>query len=187
MKRINLRIEEVLYEQILAECNSRNKTFNEFMNDTLKELILSNTYNDLEERVDIKINRIVETLDRLVDLNVSISNSTHIQNELINEVLNIERIEFDNQEVLEESKIAQIERDLKATNRHSRILIQQMTTLLKSQDAVPTDLYKESYFYKKAVEIIDDDFKNQKMNHKTSEQPKENKKSVDDMFKNIYG
>ncbi|MFL4614221.1 hypothetical protein ACJ5HV_03080 [Staphylococcus aureus] len=95
MKRINLRIEEVLYEQILAECNSRNKTFNEFMNDTLKELILSNTYNDLEERVDIKINRIVETLERLVDLNVSISNSTHIQNELINEVLNIERIEFD--------------------------------------------------------------------------------------------
>lgn len=94
---------------------------------------------------------------------------------------------IDNQEVLEESKIAQIERDLKATNRHSRILIQQMTTLLKSQDAVPTDLYKESYFYKKAVEIIDDDFKNQKMNHKTSEQPKENKKSVDDMFKNIYG
>lgn len=95
MKRINLRIEEVLYEQILAECNSRNKTFNEFMNDTLKELILSNTYNDLEERVDIKINRIVETLERLVDLNVSISNSTHIQNELINDVLNIERIEFD--------------------------------------------------------------------------------------------
>lgn len=95
MKRINLRIEEVLYEQILAECNSRNKTFNEFMNDTLKELILSNTYNDLEERVDIKINRIVETLERLADLNVSISNSTHIQNELINEVLNIERIEFD--------------------------------------------------------------------------------------------
>lgn len=95
MKRINLRIEEVLYEQILAECNSRNKTFNEFMNDTLKELILSNTYNDLEERVDIKINRIVETLEKLVDLNVSISNSTHIQNELINEVLNIERIEFD--------------------------------------------------------------------------------------------
>lgn len=95
MKRINLRIEEVLYEQILAECNSRNKTFNEFMNDTLKELILSNTYNDLEERVDIKINRIVETLERLVDLNVSISNSTHMQNELINEVLNIERIEFD--------------------------------------------------------------------------------------------
>lgn len=95
MKRINLRIEEVLYEQILAECNSRNKTFNEFMNDTLKELILSNTYNDLEERVDIKINRIVETLERLVDLNVSISNSTHIQSELINEVLNIERIEFD--------------------------------------------------------------------------------------------
>lgn len=94
---------------------------------------------------------------------------------------------IDNQEVLEESKIAQIERDLKATNRHSRILIQQMTTLLKSQDAVPTDLYKESYFYKKAVEIIDDDFKNKKMNHKSSEQPKENKKSVDDMFKNIYG
>ena len=53
---------------------------------------------------------------------------------------------IDNEEVLEESKIAQIEKDLKATNRHSRILMQQMTTLLKKQDAVPTDLYKDSYF-----------------------------------------
>ena len=94
---------------------------------------------------------------------------------------------IDNQEVLEESKIAQIEKNLKATNRHSRILIQQMTTLLKKQDAVPTDLYKDSYFYKKAVEIIDDDFKNKKMNHKPEEASKENQQSTDDIFKNIYG
>ena len=94
---------------------------------------------------------------------------------------------IDNEEVLEESKIAQIEKDLKATNRHSRILMQQMTTLLKKQDAVPTDLYKDSYFYKKAVEIIDDDFKNKKMNHKPVEDRKENKQTTDDIFKNIYG
>lgn len=94
---------------------------------------------------------------------------------------------IDNEEVLEESKIAQIEKDLKATNRHSRILMQQMTTLLKKQDAVPTDLYKDSYFYKKAVEIIDDDFKNKKMNHKSVEDRKENKQTTDDIFKNIYG
>lgn len=94
---------------------------------------------------------------------------------------------IDNEEVLEESKIAQIEKDLKATNRYSRILMQQMTTLLKKQDAVPTDLYKDSYFYKKAVEIIDDDFKNKKMNHKPVEDRKENKQTTDDIFKNIYG
>lgn len=94
---------------------------------------------------------------------------------------------IDNEEVLEESKIAQIEKYLKATNRHSRILMQQMTTLLKKQDAVPTDLYKDSYFYKKAVEIIDDDFKNKKMNHKPVEDRKENKQTTDDIFKNIYG
>ena len=94
---------------------------------------------------------------------------------------------IDNEEVLEESKIAQIEKDLKATNRHSRILMQQMTTLLKKQDAVPTDLYKDSYFYKKAVEIIDDDFKNKKMNHKPVEDRKEHKQTTDDIFKNIYG
>lgn len=94
---------------------------------------------------------------------------------------------IDNEEVLEESKIAQIEKDLKATNRHSRILMQQMTTLLKKQDAVPTDLYKDSYFYKKAVEIIDDDFKNKKMNHKPVKDRKENKQTTDDIFKNIYG
>lgn len=94
---------------------------------------------------------------------------------------------IDNEEVLEESKIAQIEKDLKATNRHSRILMQQMTTLLKKQDAVPTGLYKDSYFYKKAVEIIDDDFKNKKMNHKPVEDRKENKQTTDDIFKNIYG
>lgn len=94
---------------------------------------------------------------------------------------------IDNEEVLEESKIAQIEKDLKATNRHSRILMQQMTTLLKKQDAVPTDLYKDSYFYKKAVEIIDDDFKIKKMNHKPVEDRKENKQTTDDIFKNIYG
>lgn len=94
---------------------------------------------------------------------------------------------IDNEEVLEESKISQIEKDLKATNRHSRILMQQMTTLLKKQDAVPTDLYKDSYFYKKAVEIIDDDFKNKKMNHKPVEDRKENKQTTDDIFKNIYG
>lgn len=64
-----------------------------------------------------------------------------------------------------------------------RILIQQLTTLLKKQDAVPTELYKDSYFYKKAVEIIDDDFRNQKMNHK----PAEAKLSTDEMFRNIYG
>lgn len=94
---------------------------------------------------------------------------------------------IDNEEVLEESKISQIEKDLKATNRHSRILMQQMTTLLKKQDAVPTGLYKDSYFYKKAVEIIDDDFKNKKMNHKPVEDRKENKQTTDDIFKNIYG
>ena len=94
---------------------------------------------------------------------------------------------LDGKEIVEQSKIDKIEKDLKATNRHSRILMQQMTTLLKKQDAVPNELYKDSYFYKKAVEVIDEDFKNQKMDYKSVEGAKEDTKSVDDMFKNIYG
>lgn len=94
---------------------------------------------------------------------------------------------IDQKEVLTDSKVAQLEKDMKATNRHSRILLQQMTTLLKKQDAVPTELYKDSYFYKKAVEIIDDDFRNQKMNHQPVKEPTETKLSSDEMFKNIYG
>lgn len=94
---------------------------------------------------------------------------------------------IDNKEVLTDSKVAQLEKDMKATNRHSRILLQQMTTLLKKHDAVPTELYKDSYFYSKAVEIIDDDFRNQKMKHKPVEEPKETKLSTDEMFRNIYG
>lgn len=94
---------------------------------------------------------------------------------------------IDQKEVLTDSKVAQLEKDMKATNRHARILMQQLTTLLKKQDAVPTELYKDSYFYKKSVEIIDDDFRNQKMNYKSAEEPKDKELTTDEMFKSIYG
>lgn len=94
---------------------------------------------------------------------------------------------IDNKEVLSESKLSKIEKDLKATNRNSRILLQQITTLLKTQDSVPTELYKDSYFYKKSVELIDEEFINQKMNPTSTEKIKENKQSADDMYKNLYG
>lgn len=94
---------------------------------------------------------------------------------------------IDQKEVLTDSKVAQLEKDMKETNRHARILMQQLTTLLKKQDAVPTELYKDSYFYKKAVEIIDDDFRNQKMNYRSAEEPKDKELTTDEMFKNIYG
>lgn len=93
---------------------------------------------------------------------------------------------IDKKEVLSESKFLQMEKDLKATNRNSRILLQQITTLLKTQDSVPTELYKDSYFYKKSVELIDEEFINQKMNPTSTKNIKENTQSADDMYKNLY-
>lgn len=95
MKRINLRIDEELYEHILVESKARDKTFNEFMNECLKEIFMDNVYQSLEERVDIKIKRIVDSVDRLSDLSINMSNGMQIQNAILNEVLNIERIDDD--------------------------------------------------------------------------------------------
>lgn len=94
---------------------------------------------------------------------------------------------IENKEVLDDSKVAHIEKELKVANRQTRILLQQMTTLLKKQEAVPTDLYKDSYFYKKSVELIESDFRHQKMNPSRPSMLTEQSESADDMFKNIYG
>lgn len=94
---------------------------------------------------------------------------------------------IENKEVLDDSKVAHIEKELKVANHQTRILLQQMTTLLKKQEAVPKDFYKDSYFYKKSVELIESDFRYQKMNPSRPSMRTEQSESADDMFKNIYG
>lgn len=83
-----------------------------------------------------------------------------------------------------QEEIDSMKKDLKSNNRNSKILLQQITTLLKKQDAVPSENYKESYFYKKSVDLIDEEFRNIKMKSTKIKDGAEEKSSL---FKNIYG
>lgn len=106
----------------------------------------------------------------------------------ISEMINtLVRRYLDTSDVVEENNVEQLEMDIKATNRNTRLLLQQMTTLLKKQEAVPVEHYKDSYYFKKSVDLLDEEFRNKKMNTSNKEINKNDDKQKDHMFKNIYG